>query len=270
MTDPTPFDPAAAAARLAGLRRSRHRFADLGPGGPRTEDEGYRVQAELHRLLAADPDHGPVVGFKIGCTSAVMQQLLGLPGPCAGGVYRRRLHTGPEVRLRSADFVRLGVECELAVRLRPELPPPTSPTSVADAAALVQTCAAAIELVDDRYLDLFATPAPVLIADDFAGGGLVLGPEDPGFDPLTLDRVAGELLLDGEQAGSGVGADLLGHPLAALAWLVDRRAALGSPLAGGEVVTLGSLVPPVWLDRPARVEVRMAGLGPAVLEVAPG
>src|SRR5215813_234239 len=106
---------AAAAQAIATARRSRARLAALPPEiAPRAEAEGYQVQRALHDLLL--PESGALVGYKIGCTSKVMQQYLDIPHPCGGGVFARGVHESG-VRLRAADFVRVGVECEIAVRL---------------------------------------------------------------------------------------------------------------------------------------------------------
>src|SRR5262245_66320758 len=75
----------AAAQTIANARRNRAPLAslsaDLLPGD---EAEGYRIQRAVHDLLL--PQTGSLVGYKIGCTSAVMQQYLDIPHPCAGGV----------------------------------------------------------------------------------------------------------------------------------------------------------------------------------------
>src|SRR3954469_16165450 len=76
---------------------------------PRDETEGYRVQDAVHAVLAGEV--GPLVGYKIGCTSAVMQSYLGIPHPCGGGVFSRGVHSSG-VSLRHGDYIRVGVECE--------------------------------------------------------------------------------------------------------------------------------------------------------------
>src|SRR6476620_338593 len=70
---------------------------------PRDVAEGYRVQDAVHTILA-ETDWGPVVGHKIGCTTPVMQQYLGIPHPCAGGLYSGRIHQG-SAELDHAGFV---------------------------------------------------------------------------------------------------------------------------------------------------------------------
>src|SRR6478609_8491177 len=110
----------AAAETIAAARRGRTPLAPLsGDAAPRTEAEGYRIQDALHDLLAAD--FGARVGYKIGCTSAVMQRYLDIPHPCGGGVFARGVHASG-VSLPATDFVRVGVECEITVKLARDLP----------------------------------------------------------------------------------------------------------------------------------------------------
>src|SRR5215208_187282 len=100
----------AAAEVIASARRSRTPLKPLAwEFVPKTEAEGYLVQDALHGLLAAD--FGRPVGYKIGCTSAVMQQYLNIPHPCGGGVFANAVHDSG-VSIPSSDFVRVGVECE--------------------------------------------------------------------------------------------------------------------------------------------------------------
>ena len=56
---------------------------------------------------------------------------------------------------------------------------------------------------------------------------------------------------------------MLGHPLAALAWLANLRAAHGKPLRAGTFVLLGSVVETRWLERGDRVEIAIEDLGTA-------
>src|SRR5262245_29566013 len=110
-----------AAQLIATARRNRAALKALPPEiAPQDEAEGYRVQRAVHDMLL--PSTGALVGYKIGCTSAVMQEYLDIPHPCGGGVFARGVfETG--VTLNTADFVRVGAECEIAVRLGRDLLP---------------------------------------------------------------------------------------------------------------------------------------------------
>jgi 2-keto-4-pentenoate hydratase len=75
--------------------------------------------------------------------------------------------------------------------------------------------------------------------------------------------------VDGALRGEGHGRDLLGHPMEALAWLADSGAAHAfGGLRVGQVVFLGSVTPPIWLEGPCAVRVEFDGLGAAELRFA--
>ena len=146
---------------------------------PRDEREGYVVQEVLHGLLA-EAGQGPIVGHKIGCTTPIMQAYLGIANPCAGGVHATTVHQG-HARVRHRDYVRVGVECEIAVRLGADLGPAGAPFDRARIAGAVAAVLPAMEIVDDRYRDYRALDVATLIADDFFNAGCVLGPPVAGW-----------------------------------------------------------------------------------------
>ena len=81
---------------------------------PNTLAEGYELQSEVHQLLI--PKKGPLVGFKIGCTTKVMQDFLNINIPCAGSFFfSEKYDDGSYLSL--ADYTNLGLECELVIEL---------------------------------------------------------------------------------------------------------------------------------------------------------
>src|SRR5947207_4409723 len=142
-------DILAAAKTIAAARRNRAPLHPIaGNTAPQNEADGYRIQRAVHDLLL--PHVGALVGYKIGCTSAVMQQYLDILHPCAGGVFAKGIHEDG-VSLRAADFVRVGVECEIAVRLARDLARSDAPFSADAVASAIDAYLPAIEIVDDRY-----------------------------------------------------------------------------------------------------------------------
>jgi 2-oxo-3-hexenedioate decarboxylase/2-keto-4-pentenoate hydratase len=248
-----------AADIIAAARRNRTPLQPLAVDkAPQNESEGYRIQDSLHDLLSAD--FGALVGYKIGCTSAVMQEYLGIPYPCAGGVFAKGVHKSG-VTLSIKDFVRVGVECEIAVQLARDLAPSEAPFTAEWVAEAIEFYLPAIEIVDDRYVDWQSLGAPTLVADDFFAAGCVLGkPVARTAAPDLLD-VVGRAIVNGAEAGRGTGADVLGHPHNALAWLANHLAADGKGLRAGEIVLTGSLVKTVWLNAGDKVKMELAGLG---------
>lgn len=228
---------------------------------PTSQSEAYDIQSRVHdRLVAAG--EGRLVGHKIGCTTPVMQEFLGIDSPCAGRMLSRHVARGEGVFPRRRTG-RVGVECEVAVVLGAELGAGTGVSTRADVARAVAACSAAIEVVEDRYLDYSSLDTESLVADDFFHSGAVLGPPVHGFDPEALRNVTGTMSIDGVEVGAGIGAAVMGHPLDALVWLSDSCSARGLTLRPGDVVLLGSLVQTHWVEPGARVEIRNDPLGSA-------
>jgi 2-oxo-3-hexenedioate decarboxylase/2-keto-4-pentenoate hydratase len=264
---PDMTDIAAAATIIAANRRGRTPLQALPRGAaPRDAAEGYRVQDDVHALLSADL--GALVGHKIGCTSAVMQTYLGIPHPGAGGIFAGGMHDSG-ASLRHGDYVRVGVECEIGIRLGRDLADSGEPFTADTIVDAIDAYLPAIEIVDDRYADWRTIGAPTLIADDFFAAGCVLGDPLPRAMPLDLLDVVGRAMIDGAEAGRGTGADVLGHPHHALAWLANHLAGQGKTLRAGEIVLTGSLTQVVWLA-PGDTTVLMELSGLGSVEVAFG
>jgi 2-keto-4-pentenoate hydratase len=248
-----------AVAMILAARRDRTLLPLLGPAAPADEAAGYDLQRRLAERLGAVPP----AGFKIGATTAQMQAYLGVAGPTAGFVPAAGIHASG-ARLRFADFLRPGVECEIGMRLARDLPP--GPCTAAQAMAAVAECFAAIEVVENRYVDFLAAGAPTLIADQvFHAAGIAAAPA-PGWRALDLASLGGRFLIDGVARAAGHGRDLLGHPAAALAWLAGSGAAQAfGGLKAGQMVWLGSVTPALWLDGPCTVTADFGALGAATV-----
>ncbi len=250
----------AVANAIMEARRARRILLPLGSIAPQSQEDGYAAQYEVAKLLGATTP----AGFKIGATTKQMQEYLGLTGPAAGFVPKQSLQPNG-VKLRFAEFHNPGVECEVGLRLAHDLP--FGEYTAAQAARAVGEVFAAIEIVEKRYDDLKALGTPTLIADQVFHRAGVTGPAISAWQGIDLGAIRGEMFLGGKSAGHGHGRDLLGHPLNALAWLAGSGAArVFGGLKAGQLVWLGSVTPPFWLDGPTTVEARFEQLGSATLE----
>jgi 2-oxo-3-hexenedioate decarboxylase/2-keto-4-pentenoate hydratase len=232
-----------AARELARLRVSAERLECLSLEiAPRDEVEAYRAQGALGALLTAQ-GLGAHAGYKIGCTTAVMQQYLGIDTPCGGQVFANRLRV-IEGQFSPLGDKRLGVECEIAVRMGADV---TAPVRRSELAASISSYHASIEVVEDRYVDYHSLDRWTLIADDFFHHGLVLGAPVRDLSARHLASVIGRMSIDDQEVGWGTGSDVMEDPLDALAWLVASLTDRGSRLRAGDVVSLGSLVQTHWV-----------------------
>ena len=244
-----------AASAILAARKERRIIVPLGAEAPRDVPAGYAVQREIAAALGAVPP----AGFKIGATTRQMQAYLGLSGPAAGFVPASGVQRTPG-SFRFAELIAPGVECEVGLRLGADLPP--GPCTRERAGAAVSEVFAAIEIVEKRYNDLAELGTPTLIADQVFHRAGVLGVPADGWREADLGAIRGRITVDGALRGEGVGADLLGHPYEALAWLAaSPGAAAFGGLKAGQVVFLGSVTPPIWLDGPCSVAVEFDVLG---------
>lgn len=232
---------------------------------PRDLAQAYAVQDRLQQLYAGSGHE--IAGWKVALTTPVMQALVGVDRPLEGAIFADRVHHG-EARLRAADYVNIGVESEIAVRLDRALNADGAPydrNSVADA---VEACMAAIEIVDDRGIDYERLDAPLLIADNAFNFGCVLGPPISEWRRLDLARIAGRMVINGQAVGEGVGGAVMGHPFEALAFLANSLVERGRPLAAGQIVMTGSIVATKWLKAGDAMATVIDGLGEARLSLS--
>jgi 2-keto-4-pentenoate hydratase len=242
-----------AADILIALRDSTNRLDRLPDAlRPQSINEGYALQAACHARS------GPYAGWKIGCTTAVMQAYMKIDQPCAGGIRAADVHH-ERWTVDASRHRRLGVECELAVRLATPL---AGVVTHAQAAAAIDCVMAAIEVVEDRYVDWPSLDVATMIADDFFQRACVLGQPIADWRVRDLGAIEGQMTQTGRETATGHGRDILGHPIEALCWLASQR-----PLAAGTLVMLGSVVKTQWVAAGDVVEVSFGGVSTARLEV---
>ena len=226
---------------------------------PLDERAAYLTQFELHAGLT-EAGLGDRIGWKIGCTTPIMQKFMSIDHPCSGGITERCVHFD-EFAGAYADFNRVGIECEIAVTLGENLPPKKGAYTTDDLTPLIQSCRAAMEIVDDRYADFTTLTTETMIVDDFFHSACVLGPEISNWREIDLAAVTGRTIINGTEVGSGRGRDIMGHPLNALNWLANNLTHLGQTLKAGEFVMLGSMVECQWLSAGDKVEMQISNLG---------
>jgi 2-keto-4-pentenoate hydratase len=223
----------------------------------------YAAQREFVRLQIKARGARPT-GYKIGLTSRRMQQMCGIDSPIAGVVLADRVHASG-VSLKPSGYGRLGVEFEIAVRLKRDLVPDGGVPALADVAAAVDAVAPAIEIIDDRGADYRALDILSLIADNSWNAGIVLGAFVHAWPDLAT--VEGVVSVDGKAVDRGAGRDVLGHPFHPVAWLATHLAVQGAALRAGDIVMTGSVVTTKFPDRPSAYRFDVTGLGAVELAI---
>jgi 2-keto-4-pentenoate hydratase len=197
---------------------------------PRTMADGMQIQD----ALAAELDF-PVAGWKVGCTSKYAQRYLKIKQPIAGRVFATRVFDSGVVlpsRVR-------GIEGEFVFVLGRDLPPRRKPYSRDELRAAIAELRPAIEIIDPRFTDWLKVNAASIVADMSGQAGLVLGPKVPRWRDLDLRKAPVRMTVNGSLVGEGTGAEVLGDPLRALAWLSEHLRSRGG-LKRGEIITTGT------------------------------
>lgn len=251
------------ATRLVDEHDRKERFRPFAAAnGIVSLDGAYEIQDRYVSLLK--PRCGAPIGYKIGLTSQRMQTMCGIDQPIAGVVLADRLHRSG-ARVAIADYGRIGLEFEIAVRIGRDIPAGGPAFTAESIAKHVAGVCAAIEIVDDRAADYAELDVLSLVADNSWNGGVVLSEFRSGWP--SLDAVAGVVSRNGAEVDRGHGRDVLGHPFAPLAWLANALAAKGQSLRAGEIVMTGSLVTTRFPTESERYRFELEGIGAVELDV---
>jgi 2-keto-4-pentenoate hydratase len=246
-----------AAEWLLAEHKANHRFKTLDPpGAPAAISDAYDIQDKYVALLARE--QGGAIGYKVGLTSAPMQAFCRIDHPIAGVVLGRRVHRSG-ARVRRSDFGRLGLEFEIAVRIKSDLPVKSGPWTAEMIAPDIDGVCAAIELVDDRSADYASLDVRSLVADNSWNGGIVLSEFATTWP--DLESVLGRATKERVAIGEGHGRDILGHPFNSVAWLATQLASRGVGLKAGQVVMTGSVMKTVFPEEAASYRFELEHIG---------
>ncbi|MFF0108154.1 2-keto-4-pentenoate hydratase [Streptomyces hirsutus] len=196
--------------------------------------DAYEIQL---RNIRRQLDNGVTVhGHKVGLSSEVMQQMMGVDEPDYGHLLSDMVL--PEGTLVEADrYCSPRIEVEIGYVLGRGLPGEGCTT--ADVLAATDYIVPSIELIDSRIKDWRIGLADT-IADNASSAGVILG--QARVRPADLDPadIAAVLYRDGEEIARGNTSAVLGDPTEAVAWLARKVASYGVRLEAGHLVLPGS------------------------------
>lgn len=217
-------------------------------------ERAYQVQAYNHALAVGSGRR--VVGWKVGLTSPAVQRQLGVDQPDSGALYED-FEVGDGLPVPFDRLLQPKVEAEVAFVLDRDLDGPITAAGVLRATAFVLP---AIEIVDSRIVD-WDIGIVDTVADNASSAMYVLGPSPRRITDVDLHAVSMTMTSSGEVVSKGSGEACLGHPVNAVVWLANTRAALGTPLREGDLVLSGALGPMVTAKRGSIYEAVIDGLG---------
>jgi 2-keto-4-pentenoate hydratase len=197
-----------------------------------------RAAAEAFQLAAMRALGGETCGYKIGATSAEVQQMLRCREPIYAAIPRADVLASDASFRLPAGF--LGVECEFGFVLGRDFPAAGETVDLTALRSAVGGCFMALELVGRRVAAEVPLNEASAIADFALDVAVVRGAPIPDWERRDLAAVPVRAVIDGVAAASGSGAMVLGHPLNSLRWLAVALHGRGAQLRRGEIVLTGT------------------------------
>jgi 2-oxo-3-hexenedioate decarboxylase len=234
--------------------------------GPITDDwadldlrTAYAIQDET---LCRRVERGEsVVGVKLGLTSRVKQQRMGISSPLVAWLTdAMTLPAGAPIP--NGALIHPRVEPELVFVMKERLSGPG--VTAAQAMSAVGHVHAGMEIIDSRYRD-FRFTLPDVVADNASSGRYLTGPVGLPPEELDLSLEACLVEVDGVVVDSATGAAVQGHPAEALALAANVLAERGMSIERGWIVLTGGMTDAVALGPKAAVRMHFSNLGSLVV-----
>jgi 2-keto-4-pentenoate hydratase len=240
---------------------------DLTPIDPLTElypgidvVDAYEVQLiNIRRKIAAG---ARVRGHKVGLSSPVMQQMMGVDEPDYGHLLDAMVLT-KDAPIPAAAYCYPRIEVEIGYVLGAPLP--GAGCTEADVLAATEYIVPSFELIDSRIRDWRIKLADT-IADNASSAGVILGaarrtPAELAADGIDLADIEAVLYADDAEVARGNTSAVLGNPTACVAWLARKVADFGVKLEAGHLILPGSCTRAIDALPGTAFRAEFAGLG---------
>ncbi|MEO1494944.1 MAG: 2-oxo-hepta-3-ene-1,7-dioic acid hydratase [Pseudomonadota bacterium] len=236
-----------------------------------TLDDAYAIQsAQMTRKLSAGRE---ILGWKIGLTSKIMQDALGIETPDSGVLYDDMLfETGAMVP--EGRFIQPRIEAEIAFVMKAPLGGEgAAEVTREDVLAATEHVVSALEILDTRILRRDPDTGQSrkicdTISDNAANAGIVLGAERHPLEAQDLRWVGAIISKDDEVVATGLGAAVLNDPVTSVLWLARRMGQYGQRIEAGQVVLSGSFIAPIECPSGTRISADFGPFGDVKIRFA--
>jgi 2-keto-4-pentenoate hydratase len=212
--------------------------------------DAYEIQ-----LINIRARKSPVVGHKVGLSSAAMQEMMGVDEPDYG-------HLLAEMELRSpvdcGRYCRPRIEVEVAFVLGADLP--GAGCTERDVVEATEAIAPSIELIDSRIRD-WRIGLVDTVADNASSAGFLLGDNRVALSDVDIRAIDVVLRNGNDEVAAGRSDAVLGNPVTAVAWLAEKVDQFGVRLKAGDIVLPGSCTRAIDVESGQEFTASFAGLG---------
>jgi 2-keto-4-pentenoate hydratase len=243
-------DPKEAAALYFEARRNASTIDLVTERWPDLDMEA----AEAIALATVRLYETPIVGLKVGFTSAAMRRQMNISSPNFGWLTEDMDVSEVPPRFR---YIHPRVEPEIALITGKEIG--CREYTIEELQNCIESIHAALEIVDTRYHEYKFTLVDNT-ADNSSAAGFVLGPP---YKPSTVFErpVSVEVEIKERITEIGSSSDVMGGPFEALKWLVGELAKRSRPIPEGAIILTGGLTRALSLHRNEKLTANFLGLG---------
>lgn len=219
-------------------------------------EDAYQIQLQLleDRIKRGER----LIGWKIGATSSAIRNSFSFPvsEPVFGWMTDKSDYSGLD-EISISSFCNLRMEAEIGLIFNTPLKgPDITGGDVTNAASGVM---ATIELVGGRSKE--RKTLSDLVADNSGHAGIIFGPLIKPVTELDLSHEEVTICKNGHIQNKAYGSEVMGNPINAVCWLVNKLAQFGYEVSSGNVISTGSLTKVITLGIGDIVDVSFANLG---------
>ncbi|MGI6654197.1 MAG: 2-keto-4-pentenoate hydratase [Christensenellales bacterium] len=222
-----------------------------------TIEDAYEIQQEVVQMKLADGYK--IIGKKIGLTSKEIRKQIGVFEPDYGIITSEGLLTdGGELYM--SDFIAPRIESEIVFVLGKDITKDMYPVKASDIIDCTLGVAPALEIVDSRIQD-WRIKIQDTISDAASYAAIVTGSRLTPLKDLDLDIIGMAAYKNGELVQASCSAAVMGNPINAIIWLVNKMLSYGLEFKKGELLLSGSLTPVFDMQAGDHIQVKFDRLG---------
>ena len=237
--------------------RLKHKLLDKLSDYQLGSKDAYKIQEEINNILSNN-GLGKIIGYKIGCTNEAVQKELNVAEPIFGALFKNKvIENNSNVSIK--NFIKVGVECEIYVNIAKDIINQDQ-FSKEKIENLINYCGLSLEIVEDRFVEIKKNSIEHIIIDGSLGNSIILGKKIR-HKFSNYSKFIGRLFLNNKEIYSCSSDSILGNPLNALKWYFQKKLALNRTINKGEIISLGSITPLLWINKPCTIKAKIDELG---------
>ena len=223
---------------------------------PNNKLEAYKIQSYYEKYSKSE-----LYGWKIAATSVDGQKHIGVDGPIAGRLFKERYYkSGSIVSLAQNQMKK--VEAEFAFKLLNDIYPKAEKYSINEVIENIESVGPAIEIPDSRFLNFNKIGSNLIIADNAFACDFVLSDGFiSNFKNIDFKNFKVSCYKNGDLSEEGIGSNVLGDPIIALAWIINELSSMNIALKKHQVIITGTCIKPVTVEAGDKIVMDFYSLG---------